>query len=143
MATLFDNAQRYAKSHPTRDGESWRGYCQSLMYRMCEWLGKAPNPVPSNANHAYADAKTHYLDWKKAPIGVFHYWAIGADGHVGLDLKGGGSWVFMASNHITTKWGNAIGCASVDQYNKASKAKYLGWSYVNGKTGYVVKPPKK
>jgi hypothetical protein len=106
---------------------------------MCEWLGKAPSPVPSNANAAFHLAKIVSTDPSKAPIGAFHYFSIGADGHVGLDLKGGGSWVFQASNHNTTKWGNNIGCASVSQYLKASKAKYLGWALTNGKNGKVTK----
>jgi hypothetical protein len=140
MATLYDNAHAYATSHPTRDGGTWIGFCQSLMYRMCEWLGKAPNPVPSNANAAFHLAHISSTDATKAPIGAFHYWAIGADGHVGLDLKGGASWIFMASQHNTTKWGkNGLGCASISQYNKASGAKYLGWSLTNGKNGKVTK----
>lgn len=137
MATLFENAQKYAKAHPTRDGESWLGYCASLTYRMCEWLGKAPSKVPPSAIAAFAATPSHKAHAAEAPIGAIHYWAIGEYGHCGIDLKGGGSWVFMASNHITTKWGNAIGCASVAQYNKASKAKYLGWSMSYGNNGKV------
>ena len=138
---LYANAERYAKAHPTRDGGPWKGYCASLMYRMCEWLGKAPTKVPIDADAAATAAGVLNKEWRKAPIGAFHYWSIGEYGHVGLDLKGAGTTVFMASTHCTTKWNKAgdLGWISIPKYYTASKAKYLGWSMKYGNNGKITK----
>jgi peptidoglycan hydrolase-like protein with peptidoglycan-binding domain len=67
-------------------------------------------------------------DPNAAPPGAFHFWDIGQYGHVGVDLNGGGSSVFMASRKLSDAWGDAIGVNSVGGYNAASGARYMGWS---------------
>ena len=153
MTTLFDEGKAYATKHPKRsanpDGSgaltSWEGWCQSLAWRFSDAYGHGANPSFDNALHAAQASGKLNKDWKSAKPGAYHYWGTGVspDGHVGIDLKGGGSWILMASNHITTVWGDAIGCASWTQYQNAigdpKGAKYLGWSMKNG-TGYITVP---
>jgi hypothetical protein len=62
-----------------------------------------------------------------APSGAFHWWDIGADGHVAMATDNG--WAMMASCHVTESWGNCIGATSVAGYTSATGARYLGWSY--------------
>ena len=153
MTTLFDEGKDYATKHPKRsanpDGTgaqtSWNSWCQSLAWRFSDAYGHAADPSFDSALKAAQASGELNKDWKSAEPGAYHYWGtgVGPDGHVGIDLKGGGSWIFMASNHITTVWGDALGCASWTQYQAAigdpSGAKYLGWSMKNG-TGYINVP---
>ena len=153
MTTLFDEGKAYATKHPKRsanpDGSGaltgWDSWCQSLAWRFSDAYGHGANPSFDSALKAAQASGELNKDWKSAKPGAYHYWGtgVGPDGHVGIDLKGGGSWIFMASNHITTVWGDAIGCASWTQYQAAigdsSGAKYLGWSMKNG-TGYINVP---
>jgi hypothetical protein len=67
-------------------------------------------------------------DATRAPIGAFHWWAMGTTGLVGIDLRGGGTTVFMASSHVQESWGTAIGTTAVLELATAASARYLGWS---------------
>lgn len=136
---LMEAVQKYAKDHPKRDGESWNGWCASLMFR----FGKSTSGFKDGRNDAPSAIKAskrsniESKDASKAPKGAFHWWDIGVHGHVGLDVSGGGTQVFMATKKLQQFFGdkgNAIGLTSVSAYTKASNAKYLGWSrdYVGG-----------
>lgn len=145
--SLKNNVLKWAKTHQKRDGQSWNGYCQSLMWRLCDYYGKAPDPTPSSATVAASRAFTKYRNpyAAKAPAGAFHYWELDGTsfGHVALDLTGGGKELFMASRHVTKTYGDALGTISMQDYLHKTGAKYQGWSYWNGLNGYVAKPPKR
>lgn len=135
--TLDEKARAFAKLHPTHDGGTWHLWCAALMYRMCVAYGAGPIPVPATAKIAGDLAGKLNPDSTKAPIGVFHYWQYGVDGHVGLDIKGGGTDVFMASAFIRESAGNAVGFQSVDRYTRDGAYPYRGWSMFYGKNGKI------
>jgi len=135
--TLDEKARAFAKEHPTHDGGTWHLWCASLMYRMCAAYGVGPLPVPSSAHIAGDLAGKLNPDYTKAPIGAFHYWQYGVDGHVGLDIKGGGTSVFMASVFIREPLGNSIGFQSVTGYTRNEICPYRGWSMLYGKNGKI------
>jgi hypothetical protein len=65
----------------------------------------------------------------EAPVGAFHFFRDGGDGHVQVDLKGGGTEVFHASRTLDTVWGSAIGVINLWTYIAAKPSmKYVGWS---------------
>jgi LysM repeat protein len=137
---LMDAVQQYAKENPKRDGESWAGWCASLMFR----FGKSTsgfqdgvNDAPS-AISAATQSNIQSIDESKAPKGAFHWWDIGKYGHVGLDVTGGGTQVFMATHKLKEFFGpkaDAIGLTSIKDYNQAISGTYMGWSmdYVGGR----------
>ena len=108
------------------------------MNRMCVAYGKAPTGDIRSAYIVYERSKIVGKHAARAKPGDFHFWAIAgrANGHVGLDVLGGGHTVFMATNSVTTKLGAGIGFMSVKGYvdAKAGRAVYLGFSrgYANG-----------
>ena len=136
MPTLEQQCRSYAAAHPERDGGTWDQWCGSLMYRMCDTYGNAPSGDVSSAWTVWERTPTAGTDASTAPAGAFHFWDIGgpANGHVGLDARGGGGTVFMATRRITESLGTAIGFASVDEYTQNSGASYVGWclSYADG-----------
>lgn len=120
---VYDRARAYAAAHPLRDGASWSGWCAALMVRFGGFSRAAPSAIS-----AYHASTIVGHDPAAAPVGAFHFWDIGAYGHVGVDLLGGGGTVFMASSHLHESWGTAIGVNSVSAYDGATGARYLGWS---------------
>ena len=140
IATIDSEARQFAALHPTRDGKTWSMYCGSLMWRMCEAYGVTPVPIPSSAKLAGDAAGTLNTNSKIAPIGAFHYWTYGADGHVGLDTKGGGTDVFMASKCLRESLGDCIGFQSVEGYTRKGDFPYRGWSKNYGKNGIILPP---
>ena len=122
---IYDRARDYAAQYPERDGASWSGWCGSLMWRFGEMPESSARP---SAIGAYAESTMLGMDPRQAPIGAFHWWDIGVHGHVAVDLLGGGTTVFMASNYVLEDWGDAIGVTSISNYTDASGATYLGWS---------------
>lgn len=137
---LMEAVTQYAKDHPKREGQSWNGWCASLMFR----FGKSTSGFKDGVNDAPSAIKASQrsdiesTDPSKAPKGAFHWWDIGRHGHVGLDVAGGGTKVFMATKKLEVFFGdkaNAIGLTSIASYNSAiSGGTYLGWSmdYVGG-----------
>ena len=138
--TLDEEARAFAKANPKHNGGTWHLCCGSLMWWMCFEYGTPPSPVPATARIAGDAAGKLNPDHTKAPIGAFHYWTYGNDGHVGLDTKGGGNDVFMASAFIRESLGNAIGFQSVDEYTRFGVTPYRGWSMKYGKNGKVTVP---
>lgn len=134
--TLDDEARAFAKTHPTRGGGTWHLWCGALMYQMCYAYGITPDPIPSTAKLAGDAAGKLNLIARLAPIGAFHYWSWDTDGHVGLDTKGGGTDVFMASSLLRETLGDGIGFQSVTGYPHP----YRGWSLFYGKNGMINVP---
>ncbi len=117
-------AINYGKTTPQRDGASWAGWCASLMFR----AGNLPNwAARPSAIDAYRSSSIVSMEPNDAPCGAFHFWDIGSDGHVAMSVGGGVA--MMASRHLTTVWGDAIGTIGVRDYSSSSGARYLGWSY--------------
>lgn len=79
----YAQAIDYGKTHPTRGGESWNGWCASLMWR----AGNLPesSAFPS-AIDAYHHSTIISTDSTSAPAGAFHWWDIGSDGHVAMSM---------------------------------------------------------
>ena len=148
MSELFDHAHSWATEHPKRSENpngtgalmSWAGYCQSMVWRFATAYGKEP-PSYSSAKLAGDASGPLNPDVRKAKPGAIHYWSTGADGHVAIDLLGGGSDLFMASSHLDWAWGDCIGIISWGKYQAAigdpSGKNYRGWSMRMG-TGWVV-----
>lgn len=120
----YEQAIHYARTHPTRDGGTWAGWCAALMIRTGDHPGWA---VRESAIIAYRSSRIISKDHNTAPSGAYHWWDIGVDGHVAMATTRGMS--LMASNHVTDRWGDAIGTISIVEYNRRSGARYLGWSY--------------
>ncbi|NVJ23869.1 MULTISPECIES: hypothetical protein [Myxococcus] len=123
--SIYNRARAYASAHPTRDGGTWDQWCASLMWRFGGFPESSARPSAIEAYHA---STRQPYSAAQAPAGAFHWWDIGSFGHVGLDLNGGGTTVFMATRKLSQSWGNAIGINSVSGYSSASGARYLGWS---------------
>jgi hypothetical protein len=142
--SVRSKALAWVKKHPRRaDGDSWLGYCQGLMWQLCNAILDAPNPAPLSALQASQEAfkAGKRTDWWNAPAGAFHYWDLPGTkyGHVGLDLSGKGREILMASVHVDKTYGVGVGTVSMTAYWRATKATYLGWSRLNGKNGRVVR----
>lgn len=137
---LYDRARAFAAANPKRDGGSWDQWCGSLMFRFGKLPASAARP---SAIEAYRASKIVSTDASKALTGAFHWWDIGAYGHVGADLNGGGGTVFMATRNLAESWGDAIGVNSVSGYSRKTGARYLGWSmdYAGGRIAGGGGPP--
>jgi hypothetical protein len=98
--------------------------CASLMWRAGNLPESSACPSAIDAYHKSTIISTNIAS---APSGAFHWWDIGADGHVAMATDNG--WAMMASCHVTESWGNCIGATSVAGYTSATGARYLGWSY--------------
>lgn len=83
-----------------------------------------------SAIDAYHSSKIISYSADSAPSGAFHWWDIGADGHVAMATTTG--WSMMASCHVEVSWGDCIGLSSVSDYTATTGARYLGWSYDYG-----------
>jgi hypothetical protein len=120
----YAQAINYGETHPTRDGESWSGWCASFMWR----AGNLPeSSACPTAIDAYHRSTIISKDIYSAPSGAFHWWDIGSDGHVAMATTDG--WSMMASCHVEVSWGDCIGLASVSDYTATTGATYLGWSF--------------
>jgi hypothetical protein len=137
---IYDRARAYAAAHPTRDGGTWDQWCASLMWRFGEMPESSARP---SAIEAYRASRIVSTDPSQALTGAFHWWDIGAYGHVGTDLNGGGGTVFMATKNLAQSWGTAIGVNSVYGYSSKTGARYLGWSmdYVGSRIAGGGSPP--
>jgi hypothetical protein len=137
---IYDRARAYAAAHPTRDGGTWDQWCASLMWRFGPLPESSARP---SAIEAYRASKILSTDPSQALTGAFHWWDIGAYGHVGADLNGGGGTVFMATRNLAQSWGDAIGINSVAGYTSRTGARYLGWSmdYAGGRIAGGGSPP--
>ncbi|MCP3143212.1 hypothetical protein [Pyxidicoccus xibeiensis] len=137
---IYDRARAFAAANPKRDGGTWDQWCGSLMFR----FGQLPaSSARDSAILAYHASDILSLNAASAPTGAFHWWDIGAYGHVGADLNGGGSTVFMATRNLAESWGDAIGINSVSGYSARTGARYLGWSmdYAGGRIAGGGTPP--
>lgn len=112
-----------ANPRPTTGEASWDQMCGSFMVR-------SGNLQTSRSSAYLVAMASGWLNpnYAAAPAGAFHYWSIGAYGHVGCDLSGGGYNVLMATYKLRESWGNAMGLNSVSGYNAATGARYLGWA---------------
>lgn len=137
---IYDRARAFAAANPKRDGGTWDQWCGSLMWRFGQLPESSARP---SAIEAFRASRILSMDPTQAPTGAFHWWDIGAYGHVGADLNGGGGTVFMATRKLAQSWGDAIGVNSVHGYSAATGARYLGWSldYAGGRIAGGGTPP--
>ena len=149
MTRLHDAARAYAAANPTRPptrtSGTWNQLCGVLMYQFGASLGWSPAPHVTGPGAIDVSRASGTLngDSAAAPVGAFHFWAIGTYGHVGMDLDGGGSTVFMATSAVRESWGSSLGINSVSGYSTAKGARYLGWStnYGGGHPNIPADPP--
>jgi hypothetical protein len=132
-----DTVIDWVQENPNNNGISWYGLCGAVMFNLCFKFGVVPNPVPATAKEASKAAVPLNKDFLKAPIGAFHYWDIGTEGHVGVDASGGGLEIFMASHYLAQKLNADLGFQSAVGYSRGVYP-YLGWSLTYGKNGRVV-----
>ena len=119
---------------------NWNGLCQALMWQAADKFGSPATPaLYGSANIAYRASRIASTNPHSAPAGAIHYWNIGRFGHVALSL--GGARVLMGSSHVQESWGTNVGVTTVDAYNKATGAGYLGWSRTNGANTIPVAVP--
>lgn len=125
MARAVDQAEAWGRANPTRDNGSWRSWCASLMFRASDFGWSADTATEARQASSIAS-----LDASLAPAGSFHWWDISGitEGHVGMDLDGGGRRVMMATDKLDDSWGTAIGTSSVAGYGVRTDSTYLGWS---------------
>lgn len=118
-----DQAEAWAKAHPTKDvgegGPSWASWCAALMF----WAGGFERSVDTATIGSHASSIVS-ASVTAAPRGAFHWWRMGSEGHVALDLDGGGTRLLMASSAVSN-FGSAIGTTSHSAYGGRS---YAGWS---------------
>jgi len=128
MTNTIDGALAYAQAHPKRDGKSWAGWCESLIWR-------AGGFTDSFSSAMLAGDASGWLnpDWAKAPRGAIHYWAgVGGDGHVAFEL--GGGTLLMASSKVSSL-GTALGLIHFIDYKLPE---YRGWSMRHGTEALAV-----
>lgn len=147
MSTLDQKARAFARKYPTPrshpnggDGD-WDQDCGAAMSRFCLEYGSEPTGDVRSAYIVYTRSSIVSTDASKAPPGAFHFWDIAGpdNGHVGLDIMGGGTVVFMGNASVTDIEGAVnLGYNSVAGYGSARPAaRYLGWSmsYADGTIG--------
>lgn len=131
--SLESRAREYASEFPKPpDAETWAGMCGNLTFRFNARIGGdsfSPSVTGPSATDVMRASQIHSTDRTMAPIGAIHWWDDGGDGHVGTEVGGGGSRVFMASTAVSESLGSFIGFSSVDAYVAAKPSEvYQGWS---------------
>lgn len=166
MSALYDQAKAFAAVFPARPASrtsgNWVGLCGVHMVQFGGFLGGAtgadmknqatvarppwwkvaPGGDISQARLVADKSGPLNMNHAAAPIGAWHFWAVPGvpAGHVGQDLNGGGSAVFMASSSLAEKWSSGgLGINSVTGYTNAKKATYRGWA-TNYSGGQVFLP---
>ena len=141
MAHAFATKYPMPRSHPNGGDYSWDQDCGRVLSRFCKMFGKEPTGDVHSAYYVYTRSKIESTDYTKAPAGAVHFWDIAgpANGHVGLDILGRGTKVFMGNKSVQDISGATdLGYNSVPGYKAwRPKAIYLGWSYnyANGTIG--------
>lgn len=114
----------------TRD---WDQLCQALMWRLCERFGSVPRDGIGSAYEAYMyELANNRINTGPIPAdgGVFVYFDIGTDDHVGFVMNGGR--VLMATKHLAESWVTRdAGWQTVAEYVRLTGARVYGWSYRN------------
>jgi hypothetical protein len=142
MSALGSAWWDWASNNPTSPapaGSSWSGKCALAQSRFGNSLGWTAGPSRFGPGAIDVGNASGWLntDPSTAPIGAWHFFAIGRYGHVGRDLDGGGVTVGMAGTaHLSTEIHPYIGLQSVQGYVNASGATYAGWAtnYAGGTT---------
>lgn len=126
MTNTIEQAVAYARAHPQNASETsgtWHLWCEAFVYRAGGFNRSFPTAT------AAGDASGP-MSQGPAPRGAIHWWGNG-DGHVGFEL--GGGLILMASNGVTTSWGNAVGTATLAEYRAAKPTPtYRGWTLRHG-----------
>lgn len=134
MSALHDYFVGWASANsspPTRPGASWNQLCALGMFSLWAYAGgrgwaKAPSVTGPNAKTVGQHSGALNTNYGAAPIGAFHFWSIAGDGHVGIDLDGGGSAVgMMGTAKLAQTIHPYIGIQSVSGYGTST---YMGWS---------------
>lgn len=116
-STHLQGAQRKVQTNEALQGrtvrqESKRGGNMVLKRKTQKIYVQAPlGPLRYCANLGTYSSWNCIDSYSSTPNGAFHWWDIGADGHVAMAMPSG--WAMMASCHIQESWGNCIGSASV------------------------------
>lgn len=120
------------KTYPSRN---WDQQCQRLVWNAI-WhitgIAEAKMVTYPTAIAAYRASSIVSKDPLAAPAGVTHYWDIGAEGHVAIELGNGR--VLMTGTNAALgsggeRLGNNYGITSVAAYGRGT---YLGWARRNG-----------
>lgn len=133
MTALSDAQLRaaFASKYPGRD---WAGDCQAVAVNACDFTG-GERVIYGSATAAYRASAIESGYAAHAPRGAFHYFAIPGepDGHVGVDLSGGGMRMLHGYRLLDEQWGTNLGTVSVGRLlSERPGWTYLGWSRTNG-----------
>lgn len=136
MRTAVQTRSDYARFFPARD---WNQACQAAV----AWLAKYTTGTVTfyrTAREAFEASQIVSTKPSKARLNDVHYWAIGRDWHVGVELGGGR--VFMASKHTDQSYGINLGVTTVAAYGRATGAVYRGFAHTNGVNRIAVAMPR-
>jgi hypothetical protein len=130
MVNSWSQVKSYANSHPTRDGGSWSGWCQSFCWRSGGF--SEANSFPSarldciNArNRGHLIPASQIAD-QDVPVGWLALWDYQPDGHVAWVAENGR--YLMASSSVTASLGRSMGYISMASYNNFSHGRPAGFS---------------
>ncbi len=121
----------YAAMYPRRD---WNGDCQAVVVNAAAFTGGLRTTYLT-ATLAYRASEIVSTDPALAEPGASHFWSIpDPDGHVALELTGGGRILQGApSTLIDDFWGTSLGVTTVSALHARRPGwTYLGWSRTNG-----------
>jgi hypothetical protein len=109
----------------------WDQLCQALMWQLAAQFGNTVTTPPSAIDAYWIEENAGRIAGGDAPPGAFVYWDIGTYGHVGFVMNDGRT--LMATSHLAEQWVNrCAGWQSSAEYERATGARPLGWSYQNG-----------
>lgn len=116
----------------------WAGSCQALMYQLCKKFGTAP-VIYQSAALARAASKIVGTNPALALPGDFHHFDLNVADHISLSL--GGSLGLMGSGYCPSNFALHAGTMTVEDYCKATGAKYLGFSRTDGANDLPLEVP--
>ena len=125
----------------TYPGRNWDQQCQRLVWNAVWKLSGIAERDMATYPTAIAAYRASTIESKNAlasPAGAIHYWDIGSDGHVAIEL--GGGQVLMTGTSIALGRGGQqlglnYGITTVAAYGRGT---YLGWSRRNGANPSIV-----
>ena len=144
MSHLHELALEFAKEMPERSpGVSWKDacgvLCNQFVVKKQNW-GIKPSGFGPTAKDVADHSGVLNTNSSAAPIGAWHFWNLGTSGHVGQDLDGGGTDVFMATGRaVVVPLAPFLGIQSVAGYNATGGVGYRGWAtqYFGGVSAFA------
>lgn len=130
MTTNWEGVLFYADAHPTRDGGSWSGWCQSFCWRSGSFKQESTRNSAQEVCQA-TRARGHLILAKdiadeEVPVGWLAMWDYEPDGHIFWVAPNGR--YLGASSAVTAPLGRSMGYVSMASYNSGSHGRPTGYS---------------